>query len=1055
MSLSVDLRFAPAPWLACLLFITIGYPAGAEEIRFDRDVRPILSDKCFFCHGPDTENRQAGYRLDLESDAKADCIVPGDPESSELIARIVSDDVDMLMPPPHSHKQLSSREIEVLTKWVQQGAAWSRHWSFVPPQRSKVDNTNTGPQTKWGRGRIDDLVLAKMIAAGGQGSAEANREKLLRRVSFDLTGLPPSIQHIDDFVGDPSPGAFERVVDRLLQSDHFGERMAMMWMDAARYGDTSVYHADGPRDMWAWRDAVVDAYNANMPFDQFSSFQLAGDLIDDLPLEQKILAGFNRNNGTTDEGGAIAEEYRVEYAVDRVKTTATVWLGLTMECAQCHDHKYDPISQKEYYQFYSFFNVSSDGGMQTRKGNAEPKVDIADPAKQAQLPAAEKQLAESEAKMKQHQSDHTDEFAAWLTAAESKVDDKTESPTGLVVDFRLDEGKSRSVVDSVDAKRKGKIEGKPLWVDARDSQGLEFNGKNYVDLGDLADFEHSDAFSFGGWVKPSKSGHGALLARMDDGNDFRGFDLLCSADRIEFHMINTWPSNALKVTVKPGLAADQWQHLYATYDGSAKPEGIKIYVDGKQRQWKVEQDSLTKTIRTKKSLLIGSRHPGSRLHGLVDEISIYDHALSESEVNRLSGASVINELLAIARDKRTPEQSESLRQHYFETHDDSFIAIRATADSQRTRIAKLREPMTSVMLMGDMQKPRETYVLNRGAYDTPTDKKVSAGTLAVLPPMSDDLPRNRLGLAKWLFQDDHPLTARVAVNRYWQMLFGRGLVSTAEDFGAQGDYPSHPQLLDELAVDFRESGWNIKQLIKRIVLSATYRQSAKALPDQYRSDPQNILLSRGPRFRLPGEMIRDNALFVSGLLVDQSGGPGVKPYQPAGLWAEVGLGGNPKFVQDHGKKLYRRSLYTYWKRSAPPPAMQIFDAPTREKCTLQRARTNTPLQALVTLNDVQFVEAARHFAQRVLQSEAKEDTQRIEYAFRSATARVPSPGEVKVLLNVLHTAKSRYSSDTAAAANLVGLGESPRDESIAAETLAAWTIVTSSILNLDETLVRE
>ncbi len=1020
-----------------------------RPVRFDRDVRPILSDKCFFCHGPDAENRQADLRLDLESKAKKDAIVAGDAKASPLIQRIISQDPDELMPPADSHKELSDQEIQLLSTWVKQGAPWSSHWAFTTPTRPpepKHDN-------RWGSNSIDRFVHAKQVDAKLQPRQRASRETLIRRVSLDLTGLPPTIEQVDAFLNDKSDNAYEKLVDRLLQSHHYGQRMALMWLDAARYGDTSVYHADGPRDMWAWRDAIVKSYNDNMPFDQFSILQLAGDLMPEATLEQKVLAGFNRNNGTTDEGGAIAEEYRVEYAVDRVKTTSTVWMGLTMECAQCHDHKYDPISQEEYYKFFAFFNVSKDGGMQSRKGNAAPMVDIPDPAKTEKLPDIQKQLADARASLDKRAGEIDPEFKQWLAAAETAEDASLPS-SGLLCHFELEEGVKRVAVDSVAPARKGKIKGKNTWVDTRGGKGLKFDGSNWVDLGDLGDFQRTDAFSYGGWVKPQKNGHGALLARMDDKNAFRGFDLLCGDNRIEVHIINTWPTNALKVTTKKALKADKWQHVFATYDGSSKASGVKVYVDGEEYEWKIEQDRLTDTIKTDKALQIGSRTPGSRIKGEIDEVMVFSRKLEQTEVQQLAGASPIKEILQIAANDRTDEQIQKLRKHYLNAIDKPYAKLSQRVAKLTATVSDLNKPLTSVMVMGDASKMRDTFILDRGAYDSPTDKKVEMGTMAALPPMRDDLPRNRLGLAKWLFQDDHPLTARVAVNRYWQLFFGRGLVSTPGDFGSQGAFPTHPDLLEWLAVDFRDNGWNIKRLVKQIVTSQTYQQSASAAEPLHRDDPHNELLARGPRFRLQGEFIRDSALYVSGLLVDKVGGPGVKPYQPTGLWAEVGLGGNPKFKQDNGDKLYRRSLYTYWKRSAPPPSMQIFDAPTREKCTVQRARTNTPLQALVTLNDVQFVEAARNFAQRIIIEGGDDNVPRIKFAFRSVTARVPTDDEVAVLEEVLVAASYQYEQDAEAAKKLVSLGESPRDESIGVSDHAAWTIVASAILNLDEALTR-
>ncbi|MFK8113858.1 MAG: DUF1553 domain-containing protein [Rubripirellula sp.] len=1032
--------------LPLLCFCLLASTAPAETVRFDRDIRPILSDKCFFCHGPDAEHREADLRLDLESEARA-AIQSKDANSTELIRRIKSDDADELMPPPDAHKELSADEIELMVKWVEQGAKWSKHWSYTTPKK-------TPPESDSGDGVIDQFVAAKLAEQGKQLSGKASREKLIRRVTFDLTGMPPTIAEVDAFLSDQSADAYEKLVDRLLDSPRYGQRMGLAWLDAARYGDTSVYHADGPRDMWAWRDAIVDAYNQNMPFDEFTVCQLAGDLLPDATVTQKLLSGFNRNNGTTDEGGAIAEEYRVEYAVDRVKTTSMVWLGLTMECAQCHDHKYDPISQEEYYRFFAFFNVSGDGGMQTRKGNAEPSLPIMDPAKQAKLPSVEKSLADAKATLKKIKADSEESFQAWLASTEHE--DSNPIPEGCLVSLPLLKGAGDQVVDTIDAERKPKLVGNPEWVKTRNDVGLKLNGKSYIDLGQICDFERDQSFSYGGWFKPAKgAGHGGLIAKMDSSNQHRGYDLYAGHTQVSVHIIHSWPNNAIKVTTKKKLKPDVWQHVFATYDGSSKAEGIKIYVDGELWDWSIEQDGLTKSIHSKANLQIGSRSPGATVKGVVDEVQIFDRTLTQVEVKSLSGTLHLRELLNIDPSDRTEEQKKLLQNHYLATEDKDYQRASKQVDKLTADLARLKQPLTTVMIMNDMSKPRETFVLNRGAYDSPTTNKVEAGTMAALPPMAADAPRNRLGLARWLFQPDHPLTARVAVNRYWQMFLGTGLVATAEDFGAQGEFPSHPELLDWLAVDFRENGWDTKRFIKQLLMSRTYQQTSRATSDAYRSDPQNRLLSRGPRFRLQGEFIRDSALSVSGLLNDEFGGPGVKPYQPAGLWAEVGLGGNPKFTQDHGDKLYRRSLYTYWKRSAPPPAMQIFDAPTREKCTIQRARTNTPLQALVTLNDTQFMEASRHFAQRMLEQASSNDESRIDFGFRLVTSRVPSDTERQVLMGVLASSRDKYASDPDTAQELLAIGEAKQQTDADPVQLAAWTILASTLLNLDETLTRE
>ena len=1016
-----------------------------ESINFDRDVRAILSDKCFYCHGPDQEHREADLRLDRQEDAK-NVITAGDPEASEMILRILADD-ETIMPPADSKKALTEDEINILVRWVKEGAAWTDHWSFLRPEKK------THP-TKHIEDTIDDFV--KKNLPDHKLAERASKETLIRRATLDLTGLPPTPDEVDAFLEDTSTKAYEKLIDRLLRSPRYGQRMAIDWLDAARYGDTSVYHADGPRDMWAWRDAIVDAFNLNMPFDEFSINQLAGDLIPNANDQQQLLAGFNRNNGTTDEGGAIAEEYRVEYVVDRVKTTSTVWLGLTMECGQCHDHKYDPISQEDYYRFYAFFNSSSDGGMQTRRGNAAPILQIADPVKEKQLPEKQQALTETKQAIERIENANVEQLTNWLAQQSDNPDQNRTYLDDCLIRFPLIEGEGKEIQANVGENLKGVIQGKANWTPSRVDWGLKFDGKNFVDVGAQADFERTDSFSYGGWIKPSKgSGQGAVLAKMDNNNQFRGYDLLTGDSPIAVHLIHKWPANAVKVNTKKKLVADQWQHVMVTYDGTSKASGITIYVNGEKWDWNIEQDGLTETIRTEKTLLIGSRHPDSRFKGEIDEVQVYKRLLAPEEVKQLSQITPIGDLVGIPEDKRSDPQKLAIKRYFLRQENDEYSKLEETVVSLNTEITELKKPMTSVMIMGEMSNPRDTFILNRGSYDSPTDRKVEPGTPKVLPPMGSDLPKNRLGLAKWLFQDDHPLTARVAVNRFWQMLFGNGLVSTPEDFGAQGAFPSHPELLDWLAADFRETGWDIKRLIKGMMMSATYQQTSSCSTEIYAADPSNRLLARGSRFRLSGESIRDSALMISGLLIDEFGGPGVKPYQPGGLWAEVGLGGNPKFVQDHGDKLYRRSLYTYWKRSAPPPSMQIFDAPTREKCTVQRSRTNTPLQALVTLNDVQFVEAARNFAERMITQPANSDSERLRQAFRWTTSRWPTEQETEVLSQILNDARETYTKQTDEAEKLLGVGESKSNGEIPAAERAAWTLVASTLFNLDETLTRE
>lgn len=1039
---------------SCLLPLLCTFSLFAAEpnkLQFERDIRPILSDKCFQCHGPDAQNRQADLRLDLEEAAKEYAIIAGQPHESMVMQRIVSEDADELMPPPESKKELSESEIQLLQRWIAEGAEWQKHWAF-----DRIESPSFAQQAENTKDRlhqqvIDQYIRRELEIAGLEMNPPASKTALIRRATFDLTGLPPTLQEVDDFLADDSKDAYERVLDRLFASQKFGERMAVMWLDAARYGDTSVYHADGPRDMWGWRDTVVKAYNDNMPFDQFSIAQLAGDLLPEATLEEKVLAGFNRNNGTTDEGGAFAEEYRVEYAVDRVKTTSTVWLGLTMECAQCHDHKYDPISQEEYYKFYAYFNVSSDKGMQTRNGNASPTLAIPDPEKQKQLPAVEMSLNQFEAELAEHIQSQEAVFEAWVAKREAEQEKAPELPQGAILSVEFSEGKGRNV--SAEPAISGKLSGKVQWVEAPQGKGLRFSGNNYVDFGSVADFSREQAFSYGGWIKPQK-GIGALVAKMDDGNAFRGYDMLAGVGPISVHIINTWPTNAIKVTTTQSLKAGEWYHVFMTYDGSSKAEGIKVFVNGEKWDWKIEQDRLSDSIQTDKTLLVGSRHPGSRLNAEVDAVRVFDRQLSDIDVAALAHSNALEKILATPAAERTEQQVDALRQHFLESESETYRNLQAKIAEAKSRLEDLRKPLTTVMVMQDMEKPRDTFILNRGAYDSPTDQKVSAGTLAVLPEMPSEFPANRLGLAKWLFMDDQPLTSRVTVNRYWQLLFGKGLVATPEDFGSQGAFPSHPELLDWLAWDFRQNGWDIKRTLKQIMLSHTYRQSSRVNQGALDIDPENTLLASGPRVRLQAEFIRDTALQLAGLLDPKLGGPGVKPYQPQGLWVEVGLSGKPAFVQDHGQSLYRRSLYTYWKRSAPPPAMQIFDAPTREKCTIRRPRTNTPLQALVVLNDPQFVEASRKFAERIVESD-ESDVNRLIFAFRSATSRLPSESEIQTLLSVMKSSRAAFEGNPASADELLKVGEAPVSAKAPSSELAAWSVVASTILNLDETLTRE
>ena len=1046
-------RFILLAGILTAQFPLIGDENLPETVQFNRDIRPILSNKCFTCHGPDEKRRKGKLRLDVEAEAKADVIVPGKLTDSEFWARITSTDVDELMPPAKAKKPLTPKEIGLFKRWIEQGAKYEGHWAFISPKIPKPPKGTL----KWGNNPIDHFVLKQLETNGLKPSPEASRELLIRRVTFDLTGLPPTLAEVDAFVNDQSPNAYEKVVDRLLASKSYAERMTLHWMDVARYGDSSVHHADGPRTMWPWRDWVINAYHTNKSFKDFATEQLAGDLIPNATLEQKIATGFNRNHGTTDEGGLIVEEYRVEYVVDRVKTTGNVFLGLSMECGQCHSHKYDPISHKEYYQFFAFFNNNADSGKQTRGGNAPPMVDVVSKENLAKRQAAEAKVKAANNKIAAHRKSVQDVFEKWTAEAAKNVDAQPQEPAGLLAHFPLDAFKDRKGTDLVNEKNEVKWEGGGRTVTGQSGQAFRVESNGFINVKGVQPPEWNQPFSFGCWVKPDAgNANGALFSKMNEGNAYRGFDLWLQQGSVGTHLISKWQDNAIKVVSKAKVPAKKWTHVFVTYDGKGKAAGTKIYINGKVQEHNIEADGLNGTIQTPKEFRIGRRFNTAQANNIeIDDVRLYSRELIEADINAVSGSNPIAPLLAITPDKRTPKQTETLLNHYLNNIDQTHQRLVAEKRAAEAEIAAANKSKVNTMIMGDRGDMRKTYVLDRGHYEHPLkEEEIKPGVPAFLPPMPDGAPANRLGLAQWLTRPDHPLTARVAVNRYWSLLFGQGIVKSVSDFGTQGAWPTHPALLDWLATDFVKNDWNIKRTFKQIVMSATYRQSSKLNHELYSQDPENNLIARGPRFRLQGEFVRDNALAVSGLLVDKAGGPGVKPYQPPGLWNEVSLSGNVRFRQDSGENLYRKSMYTYWKRSAPAPSMTIFDAPTREKCMVERPRTNTPLQALVTLNDPQFTEAARNLAQRIIREGGKTAQERVTYGYRLTTARHPKPIALNILVSAYNEELENFKKNTEAADKFLAVGESKRDESINNAEHAAWTIVASMLLNLDEVITR-
>ena len=1030
---------------------------GMEDVRridFNRDIRPILSDNCFICHGPDEQQRVNDLRLDRREEAFADreghrVIVPGDVAASVLHQRISSSDPEQRMPPKDSGRELTDSQVQLLTEWIRQGAEWKEHWAFVAPQRHDSPKTQL---KNWCRNPIDDFVLARLEQENLKPSEEAGRNTLIRRVTLDLTGLPPTPEEVNAFLSDSSPNAYETVVDRLLASPRYGEHMAVRWLDAARYADTSGYQTDGPRVMWRWRDWVINAFNSNQPFDQFTIEQLAGDLLENPSLDQRIATGFNRNHRGNGEGGIIPEEYQVEYVVDRVDTTFTVWLGLTVGCARCHDHKYDPIRQKDFYQIFAYFNNIPERGRAVKLGNSPPFIKAPLPEEQSRLMVLDRDIEAAAASLNDLQDELDETQRTWESSFSPAQPIEWSISEGLVNHFGFDGNltdSARNVEAVFDVNATGVIP--PQYAAGHLGQAIDLDGASILNAGDTASFGFLDKFSIAAWVDATGD-NGTLISRMTPVEQGAGYYVHLRDGRVQINFINRWLDDSIRVESHESLPLKQWYHLTVTYDGSRVADGIRVYVDGQPSAMDVKLDQINSTFALPtEPLRIGAGQ--SPFTGTLDDVRIYRRDLSSMEVQLLAVPQTVSEILSLPAESRNEAQRQKLKRYFLDNH--APAAIR-DADRRLTELRQQRrtfyENLPTVMVMQEMEQPRETHVLVRGQYDHPGEE-VEPGVPTVFPSMPANAPNNRLGLARWLVSPDHPLTARVAVNRFWQIYFAQGLVRTSEDFGAQGESPSHPKLLDWLATEFIRLGWDMKALQKVIVTSATYRQSSNISQELLQRDPDNRLLARGTRKRLPAESIRDQALFVSGLLTNRIGGPSVKPYQPDGLWQEIAS--DTEYTQAHGDDLYRRSMYTYWKRTVAPPAMVTLDATGREACLVQRARTNTPLQALALMNDITFVEAARVFAQRVMVDIEGPMEDRLRHAFLIATARMPKPDELAVLERRFVRSLEVFHNDPSAAHKLVHVGEFAVNEKLDVCELAAFTTVTSLILNLDEVVNKE
>jgi hypothetical protein len=1035
--------------------------SAADRLGYNADVRPILVEHCFSCHGADSAGRKGDLRLDRRDDAiEHGAIAAGDPDSSVMLDRIYSDDPEEVMPPPTIKKPLSPEQKEILKKWIAEGAEYEPHWSFVAPARQPPPAV---VNEAWVRNPIDRFILARLEQEGLQPAPEADRRTLARRVALDITGLPPDPAVVDAFVGDARPDSYERFVDALLALPEWGEHRGRYWLDAARFADTHGLHVDAYREMWSYRQWVIDALNRNLPFDRFTIEQLAGDLvaaeaesasIDDR-ISSQIASGFHRCNVTTNEGGVIPEEYLVLYARDRAETTATVWLGLTAGCAVCHDHKFDPITQRDFYSLSAFFNNTSQAGKDGNAPDTAPMIVVPADADRERYSALERELPVAKQAVAARKIHARNEFNAWLEQLVPSTVAAMLPQDTPVFDLACDEGEGAETRLSHDGRERSLSLASTRWIDGPTGRpALEFNGKA-AEVTDIPSFEHDQPFSVVMWVRvPADAGpQQTVIGNLQIGGDQRGWEAFIRGGTVGFHLIHSWPSEALGVTASLPVKADAWTRVTITYDGKGTAESVRIYGDGKDLKTRTETKSFKgNTIRTSQPLVIGGRKSGGDTKGLgLASLRIYGRVLAAEE----AGALVHGDSLLALIGKPTAERlalGKAFYDHWLQHIDEAYRAASSHLKNVEQEITTIRKRGTIAHVMNEKKEMPEAFVLSRGEYDKPLDK-VHPNTPEALPTFPDALPRNRLGLAQWLVLPDHPLTARVVVNRFWQEVFGTGLVRTTGDFGTTGDLPSHPELLDWLAIDFRESGWDVKRLFRLMVTSAAYRQKAEATPEKLVKDETNRLLSRGPRFRMDAEMIRDHALAASGLLVRRIGGPSVKPYQPEGVWEAVSIGGNTStYEQDTGDGLYRRSLYWFWKRAAPPASLEVFNAPTRETCVVKRERTNTPLQALVTFNDPQLIEAARALADAALSAGASDDD-RIDFMAKRLLARPLAADEKAIMRESLAAFTAWYAAHIDDAAKLIAVGES-KPRTTDAVLLAAWTLLANELMNCDEVLCK-
>ncbi len=1032
------------------VFVTAAHAAAAQPLSFNRDVRPILSDACFRCHGPDDAARAAGLRLDQRDaalkpqESGQTAIVPDHPEESELVRRILSADPEEKMPPADSGKVLTATQVETLKRWVAEGAIYEGQWSFITPQRPELPAIT---QADWATNPIDRFILAALEQRGWKPSAAADKETLIRRVSLDLIGLPPTPTEVDQFLADTSPEAYEKLVDRLLASPRYGERMALQWLDFARYADSNGFQVDASREQWPWRDWVIDAYNRNLPYDQFTTEQLAGDLLPTPTRDQIVATGFNRNHRLNGEGGLIAEEWRVETVIDRVETTGLTWLGLTFNCCRCHDHKYDPITQKEFYQLFAFFNSIDESGILSPQGNegtnSPPLITVSTP----------------------DQDLESEKLLVAVLAAEAHLASLDKNLPALIAAWEP-EFKEQLAIKEV------------AWLPLSEATVKSLGGATFKKLDD------------GSWLAGGKNpAHDVyeIVTPIAEG-PLTGLLLECFADAsLPGQSLGRYPNGNFVLTrfeadvTAPSLDAPlplRFTKALAAF--SQTGWDISMVNDGNPGNgWAVDGPNRREP---NKALFVAA--PMEVPAGATLTIRLFHEAISRHNIGRFrlstsrlpSESLGLNEAivpdairltLGLAPEARTTEQQTALENYFVANVPNPIKSAEESVAASKKVVTDFQASLPNVMVMKEAAAPRDAFRLNRGEYDKPAEK-VERGLPASLPPLPAGAPVNRLGLAQWIVSESNPLTARVWVNRAWERFFGLGIVRTSENFGSQSEFPTHPALLDWLAVEFMQptslpnldgvpaQKWDMKALQKLIVMSATYRQSSHVSPVMLEADPENRFLARGPRVRLTAELLRDQALAVSGLLVEKIGGPSVRPYMPDGVWDETSKYGNLRnYMHDKNDGLYRRSMYTIWKRTAAPPNMLLFDAPSREVCTVKRSRTNTPLQALALLNEVTYVEAARQLADRMVRNGGASVESRIRYGFRLALTREPNASELAVLIDGLHSDQARFTADPEAAKKLLGYGDSKTGAELSSTELAAYTLTANVLLNLDEFVTRE